>query len=171
MFLYKIQLFFYKMPLTPPSFLSRLSILILMILFVPFFCGLMKKRKTLWKKRKKKPPAPCKLNSKQHFVLQIITSKAEQEIRKRIGKGKTSGSVKKSLSCLVGKPKGAIKELKWNIEGNGFKQVNTEQLQGELKIALTAKDDLEKDATAKSKQKQVKVKKLKLLSISESLKS
>ena len=37
MFLYKIQLFFYKMPLTPPSFLSRLSILILMILFSSVF--------------------------------------------------------------------------------------------------------------------------------------
>ena len=85
------------------------------------------------------------LCSADYYIKGGTGDKEEDRKRKNIGIGE------KITFLLVGKPKGAIKELKWNIEGNGFKQVNTEQLQGELKIALTAKDDLEKDATAKIK--------------------
>ena len=109
MFLYKIQLFFYKMPLTPPSFLSRLSILILMILFSSVFLWADEEEEDTLEETEEEATGPLQI--KQHFVLQIITSKAEQEIRKRIGKGKTSGSVKKSLSCLSANRKAPSKNL------------------------------------------------------------
>lgn len=151
MFLYKIQLFFYKMPLTPPSFLSRLSILILMILFSSVFLWADEEEEDTLEETEEEATGPLQIKqqtalcSADYYIKGGTGDKEEYRKRKNIGIGE------KITFLLVGKPKGAIKELKWNIEGNGFKQVNTEQLQGELKIALTAKDDLEKDATAKIK--------------------
>ena len=139
------------MPLTPPSFLSRLSILILMILFSSVFLWADEEEKDTLEETEEEATGPLQIKqqtalcSADYYIKGGTGDKEEDRKRKNIGIGE------KITFLLVGKPKGAIKELKWNIEGNGFKQVNTEQLQGELKIALTAKDDLEKDATAKIK--------------------
>lgn len=85
------------------------------------------------------------LCSADYYINGGTGDKDEDQKRKNIGIGE------KITFLLVGKPKGTIKELKWNIKGNGFKKIDAEQLQGELKISLVAKNDLIKDATAKIK--------------------
>ncbi len=135
------------MLLTLLSFLSRLSILVLMTLFSSVF--LWAEEDTLEETEEATGPLQIKqqtaLCSADYYIRGGTGDKEEDRKRKNIGIGE------KITFLLVGKPKGTIKELKWDIEGDGFKQVNNEQLQGELKIALTAKEDLEKDATAKIK--------------------
>lgn len=139
------------MLLNPFSFLSRLSLLVLMVLFssVPLWADEEEEdtldeteEETIGPLQIKHQTALC---SADYYIKDGTGDKEEDRKRKNIGIGE------KITFLLIGKPKGTTKELKWDIEGDGFKQVNTEQLQGELKIALTAKDDLEKDTTAKIK--------------------
>ncbi|MBS5508179.1 MAG: hypothetical protein KHX31_06045 [Akkermansia sp.] len=48
---------------------------------------------------------------------------------------------------LIGKPKGKVSQLTWDINGNGFEPVSPEKLKGRLMITLTAKKDLRKDTS------------------------
>lgn len=139
------------MQLIPLSFLSRLLILILMVLFSSVLLWAEEEEEDTLEETEEEAIGPLQIKqqtalcSADYYIKGGTGDKEEDRKRKNIGIGE------KITFLLVGKPKGTIKELKWNIEGDGFKQVNTEQLQGELKIALTAKDDLEKDTAAKIK--------------------
>ncbi|MCD8064988.1 hypothetical protein [Akkermansia sp.] len=128
-----------------------MSILILIILFSPVFLWADEEEEDTLEETEEEATGPLQIKqqtalcSADYYIKGGTGDKEEDRKRKNIGIGE------KITFLLVGKPKGTIKELKWNIEGDGFKQINTEQLQGELKIALTAKDALEQDATAKIK--------------------
>lgn len=66
--------------------------------------------------------------------------KEEDRKRKNIGVGENI------TLLLIGKPKGNIEELTWNIKGDGFLQTDTNPFKGSQKITLTARKDLTKDA-------------------------
>ena len=46
---------------------------------------------------------------------------------------------------LIGKSKGNIEEITWDIKGEGFQQTDTNTFKGSQQITLTAKKDLTKD--------------------------
>lgn len=68
--------------------------------------------------------------------------KEEDRKRKNIGIGENI------TLLLIGKPKGNIEGLTWNIKGDGFQQTDANPFKGSQKITLTAKEDLTKDARA-----------------------
>ena len=66
--------------------------------------------------------------------------KEDDRKRKNIGIGENISFL------LIGKPKGNIEEITWNIKGEGFQQTDTNPFKGSQQITLTAKKDLTKDA-------------------------
>lgn len=68
--------------------------------------------------------------------------KEEDRKRKNIGIGENI------TLLLIGKPKGNIEELAWDIKGGGFQQTDTNPFKGSQQITLTAKEDLTQDARA-----------------------
>lgn len=111
MFLYKIQLFFYKMPLTPPSFLSRLSILILMILFSSVFLWADEEEEDTLEETEEEATGPLQIKqqtalcSADYYIKGGTGDKEEDRKRKNIGIGE------KSLSCLSANRKAPSKNL------------------------------------------------------------
>lgn len=68
--------------------------------------------------------------------------KKEDRERKNIGIGEQISFL------LIGKPKGNIKELEWNIKGDGFDQESTDSFKGSQKITLTARKNLTENTNA-----------------------
>lgn len=66
--------------------------------------------------------------------------KEEDRKRKDIGIGENI------TLLLIGKSKGNIEEITWDIKGEGFQQTDTNPFKGSQQITLTAKKDLTKDA-------------------------
>ena len=73
------------------------------------------------------------------YYIKKGLDKEEDRKRTDIGIGE------KITFLLVGKPKGDIKELTWNIKGNGFEETKADLLKGSQKISLIAKKSLTKD--------------------------
>lgn len=76
------------------------------------------------------------------YYIKGGTEEDQEEDKKR----KNIGIGENITLLLIGKPKGNIKELVWNIKGEGFQQTETDPFKGSQQITLTARKDLTKDA-------------------------
>lgn len=139
------------MPLFLPSSLSRLLVLILAVLFSSCILWADEEEEDTLEETEEEASGSLKIKSQtklcsaDYYIKGGNGDKNEDKKRINIGIGE------EITFLLVGKQKGSIKELKWNIEGDGFKKTNLDQFTGNLKISLIAKNDLKKDTTAKIK--------------------
>ena len=139
------------MPLFLPSSFSRLLVLILAVLFSSCILWADEEEEDTLEETEEEASGSLKIKSQtklcsaDYYIKGGNGDKNEDKKRINIGIGE------EITFLLVGKQKGSIKELKWNIEGDGFKKTNLDQFTGNLKISLIAKNDLKKDTTAKIK--------------------
>ena len=94
--------------------------------------------------------APLKIKSQTelwsaNYYINGELEKDREEDRKRT----SIGIGEKITLLLIGKPKGNLDELEWNVEGNGFEQTDFDKFKGKQKIELTARQDLIEDASVK----------------------
>ncbi len=76
-----------------------------------------------------------------------IKEKGEKD-RKEDRERKNIGIGEQISFLLIGKPKGNIKELEWNIKGDGFDQESTDSFKVAQKITLTARKNLTENTNA-----------------------
>ena len=77
------------------------------------------------------------------YYIQKKNDKEKDRKRKNIGIGE------QITFLLIGKPKGEVEKLTWNIQGEGFESSDTDQFEGAQKITLNAKKNLLKDTSVK----------------------
>ena len=111
MFLYRKLNIFYIMLLTPLSFISRLSSLILMVLFSSVVLWADEEEEDTLEETEEEATGPLQIKqqtalcSADYYIKGGTGDKEEDRKRKNIGIGE------KITFLLVGKPKGAIKEI------------------------------------------------------------